>query len=68
MTVVTHSEQGETPSVVRFANNIVNSIFKLTSYFLVVLLALMSITIVYQVFSRYILGSPSSISEEILRY
>lgn len=43
-------------------------IFKLTSFFLAGLLAFMSVTIIYQVFARYVLASPSSVSEELLRY
>ncbi|MCQ1061161.1 TRAP transporter large permease subunit [Photobacterium sp. ZSDE20] len=49
-------------------NKVVSGLFKITSTFLVMLLVLMSITIVYQVLSRYVLGSPSSLSEEVLRY
>ena len=37
-------------------------------FFLVTILGAMSVLIIYQVFCRYILNSPSSISEELLRY
>ncbi|MGO2510130.1 MAG: TRAP transporter large permease [Vibrio hibernica] len=58
----------EVPQWFSIANHAVNGLFKLTSSLLVLLLVLMSVMIVYQVLSRYVLGSPSSISEEILRY
>lgn len=68
MSEITHIQHGERPELVKMANHMVNAIFRISSVFLVTLLALMSVTIVYQVVSRYVLGSPSSISEEILRY
>lgn len=37
-------------------------------YFLIILLALMSVLIIYQVTARYVFSSPSAMSEELLRF
>ncbi len=41
---------------------------KTLGYFLVLLLVLMVLAVLWQVFSRYVMNSPSSVTEELSRY
>lgn len=41
---------------------------KALGYFLVLLLVLMVLAVLWQVFSRYVMNSPSSVTEELSRY
>ncbi|NMM49690.1 TRAP transporter small permease [Marinigracilibium pacificum] len=45
-----------------------NKVDKLLSGFLIGMLAVMLLAVLWQVFSRYILNSPSSVTEELSRY
>lgn len=45
-----------------------NKINKILGSFLVVLLALMVLSVLWQIFSRYLMNSPSSFTEELARY
>lgn len=41
---------------------------KILGQFLVIIMALMVLNVLWQVFSRYLLGAPSSFTEELARY
>lgn len=58
-------EEAPTASIFEKIDKIINQSIKLM---LVTTLALMSVLIVYQVFCRYILNSPSNVSSELLTY
>jgi TRAP-type C4-dicarboxylate transport system permease small subunit len=49
-------------------NRIKSAVDKTIEYLLVVLMAIMVLNVLWQVFSRFILNSPSSFTEELARY
>ncbi len=48
--------------------NIKNNIDNILKWFVIVIMAAMTINVLWQVFSRFILQSPSSFTEELARY
>ncbi|WP_413285791.1 TRAP transporter large permease subunit [Vibrio sp. MA40-2] len=58
------------PATVTYSmiDSFMSTLEKALKYFLITLLALMSVIIIYQVAARYVFSSPSAMSEELLRF
>ncbi len=55
-------------TLVQISKATFNTVEKLIKAFMIVILAIMSVLIVYQVVCRYIFNDPSNVSDELLRY